>query len=157
MERGIFLLASGIYIAVLLRLALEDVRTGYLPDRWVLPLGAAGVLLSAAGVSVPPAEALAGLSFGGGAFWIVRRLSRGGMGGGDVKLAAAIGAWTGWPGVLPALFLAFLLGSLVALVLLGRGRSRRATLPFGPFLAAGGSVGMLYGAQIVRWYLEAFL
>ena len=96
-------------------------------------------------------------AFGGGLFLLVYRLSRGGMGGGDVKLAAAIGAWTGLPAVLPALFAAFLLGSFAALFLLCRGAGRRATLPFGPFLAAGGLLGLLAGERIVRLYCEVFL
>ena len=150
-------LAVASYAAVLLRLSVEDVRTGYLPDRWVLPLGAAGLLLSAAGLLQPLSEALAGLLFGGGMLWLIRRLSRGGMGGGDVKLAAAIGIWTGWPAVLPALLLAFLLGSALALVLLARGRSRRETLPFGPFLAAGGVIGLFCGEWLCQWYCGVFL
>ena len=91
MERLPFLFAALIYGGVLLRLAVVDVRTGYLPDRLVLPLGALGLLLSALGVLAPLASSLAGAAFGGGLFLLVYRLSRGGMGGGDVKLAAAIG------------------------------------------------------------------
>lgn len=157
MERLTFLLAAFVYGVVLLRLAVVDVRTGYLPDRLVLPLGALGILLSAAGVLSPLAVSFAGAAFGGGLFYLVRRLSHGGMGGGDVKLAAAIGAWTGMPAVLPALFAAFFLGSLAALFLLCRGVQRRATLPFGPFLAAGGLLGLVSGERIVRFYCEVFL
>lgn len=157
MERLPFLFAALIYGGVLLRLAVVDVRTGYLPDRLVLPFGALGLLLSAVGVLAPLAESLAGAVFGGGLFLLVYRLSRGGMGGGDVKLAAAIGAWTGLPAVLPALFAAFLFGSFAALFLLCRGAGRRATLPFGPFLAAGGLLGLLAGERIVRLYCEVFL
>ena len=160
MERLTFLLAAFVYGIVLLRLAVVDVRTGYLPDRLVLPLGALGILLSAAGVLSPLAVSFAGAAFGGGLFYesaVALGVREGGMGGGDVKLAAAIGAWTGMPAVLPALFAAFFLGSLAALFLLCRGVRRRATLPFGPFLAAGGLLGLVSGERIVRFYCEVFL
>ena len=141
---------------LLLWLSVQDVKTGLLPDRFVFALAGMGALLVLSGKLSPPLSALGGAGLGGGLLFAVRRLSRGGMGGGDVKLAAALGIWTGVSGILPALFLAFFLGSLWGLVLLAQGRGRRARLPFGPCLAVGGAVGTLYGEAIASWY-EAFL
>jgi prepilin signal peptidase PulO-like enzyme (type II secretory pathway) len=85
------------------------------------------------------------------AFW-----HRGFIGGGDVKLAAALGLWTGHTGILPALFVAFLLGSLWGIVLLLRGYGRKAKLPFGPCLAIGGVVGVGFGNEICAFYEALF-
>jgi leader peptidase (prepilin peptidase)/N-methyltransferase len=80
-------------------------------------------------------------------------LSRGGMGGGDIKLAAMIGAFVGWPGVVVALFSAFVVGGLAGIVLLAlRVRGRKDAIPFGPALAVGALVALFWGDAIVRWY-----
>ncbi len=79
--------------------------------------------------------------------------SRGGMGGGDIKLAGLIGAFLGWPGVAVGLFAGFLAGGLVGIVLLGlRMRGRKDAIPFGPALAAGAVVALFWGEAIARWY-----
>lgn len=155
MMREAFLLAGFlVFCLLLLRLSIEDVRTGFLHDRWVLPLAAIGLVMTLLG-SRTLLSALAGALLGGGLLFAVRVLSRGGIGGGDVKLAAALGLWTGHAGILPALFIAFLLGSLWGVVLLLRGYGRRAKLPFGPCLAIGGVVGVCFGDEICVAY-EAF-
>lgn len=80
-------------------------------------------------------------------------LSRGGMGGGDVKLAALIGVFLGWPNAVVALFLAFLAGGTVGLLLLAlRLRGRKDAIPFGPALAAGALAALFWGEAIARWY-----
>ena len=77
----------------------------------------------------------------------------GGMGLGDVKLAALIGLVVGFPLVLLALFLSFVLGGAVgAAALLARRAGMKDALPFAPFLAAGAMVALLYGEEILRWY-----
>ena len=133
------LLAGGFaFLALLLRLSVDDIRTGFLYNRWTLFSAISGALL------------------GGGLLFAVRMLSRGGIGGGDVKLAAALGLWTGHTGILPALFVAFLLGSLWGIVLLLRGYGRKAKLPFGPCLAIGGVVGVGFGNEICAFYEALF-
>ena len=77
------------------------------------------------------------------------------MGGGDVKLAAMIGAFVGWQRVLVAIFLAVVAGGMVGLALLLTGRKRRKDpLPFGPFLALGGLLSALWGPALLGWYLD---
>ncbi|MDR7417491.1 MAG: prepilin peptidase [Armatimonadota bacterium] len=79
--------------------------------------------------------------------------SRGGMGGGDVKLAAMMGAFLGWPGVAVALFAGFLIGGLFGVVLLAlKLKGRKDAIPFGPALAAGGLIALFWGEAIARWY-----
>ncbi len=80
-------------------------------------------------------------------------LSRGGMGGGDVKLAALIGSFLGWPGTAVALFAGFVAGGAVGLLLLAlRLKGRKDAIPFGPALAAGGVVALFFGDAIAGWY-----
>ena len=80
-------------------------------------------------------------------------VSRGGMGGGDIKLAALMGAFLGWPAVAVALFVAFLAGGTVGIILLAlRLRGRKDAIPFGPALAAGALAALFWGDAIARWY-----
>lgn len=81
-------------------------------------------------------------------------LSRGAMGWGDVKLAALVGLATGFPSVLVAMMVAFISGGLIAgLLLLLRLRSWKNTIPYGPFLSLGTFIALLWGKNLVRWYL----
>jgi leader peptidase (prepilin peptidase)/N-methyltransferase len=91
---------------------------------------------------------------------LILLLVPGGMGWGDLRLAGFVGLVTGLPGVLFALFVAFVSGGVVAGALLASGRRRRGdTLPLGPFLALGGTVVLLYGDVLVRafWALATWV
>ena len=132
--------------AVLLILALIDARCRLLPDALTLPLLWAGLLLSWAGVGVRLEDAVAAAAAG---YLLLRGLDVGfevwrgqaGLGGGDMKLTAALGAWLGWA-PLPGLLLAACLAGIVFAV---AGRSRqvwREPLAFGPFLAIAGGFGL---------------
>jgi leader peptidase (prepilin peptidase)/N-methyltransferase len=80
------------------------------------------------------------------------------MGAGDMKLAAMLGAFLGWQVVLVSIFVAVLLGGVLAIGLIASGlRDRKDPIPFGPFLAAGGAAGLLWGERVVRWYLSGFV
>lgn len=140
------------FFGLLLRLSLDDVRDGMLYDRFVFPLALSGVVMVLAGRLSPPLSAWMGALIGGGLLFLVRLLSRGGLGGGDVKLAAALGIWTGLDGIFPALFVAFLLGSLWGIGQFFVSRGKRTKLPFGPFLAMGGIVGVFFGETLSQLY-----
>ena len=87
-------------------------------------------------------------------FLLIALVSRGGMGWGDVKLAALIGLATGFPMVFVAIIMAAILGGTVAVALLiARKRGRREMIPFGPFLAVAAMVTLLWGSNILSWYL----
>jgi leader peptidase (prepilin peptidase)/N-methyltransferase len=84
-------------------------------------------------------------------------LTGGGMGGGDIKLAAMLGAFLGWAGLLSGLFLGILGGALAGLLLVLVGvKRRRDVMAFGPFLAAGGLAAAFWGPSIVGWYVRLF-
>lgn len=112
----------------------------------------------------PILESLLGAALGGGllmaAAWAGKLAFRQeAMGGGDVKLAAMMGAFLGWKALMFAMFSAFLAGSLagLALILLGRVRARRAVVPFGPFLALGALAALFLSRPVVAWYLDLIL
>ncbi|MGB6873337.1 MAG: prepilin peptidase [Dehalococcoidia bacterium] len=100
------------------------------------------------------ADAALGGGIGFGIFLLIALVSRGGMGWGDVKLAALIGLATGFPLVILAVIMAAILGGIVAVALvIAKKRKRRETIPFGPFLALATMVTLLWGSNILSWYL----
>ena len=99
------------------------------------------------------------LAAGAGAFLVflaIKAVYPAGMGAGDVKMAGMLGLLVGYPGVVVALWLAVVLGGMVALGLLALGgRSRKDAIPFGPFLSAGGIMALLAGTEIIDFYFAA--
>jgi leader peptidase (prepilin peptidase)/N-methyltransferase len=135
-------------------LIVIDARTHRLPDRIVLPTLAALLLLVAVdavstGERAALLRALIGMLILGGFYAALRLLSRDGMGGGDVKLAAVIGlvlAWHGWSALAVGAASAFVLGAVHALVLLALRRADRSTrIAFGPWMIMGAVIGVAVG------------
>lgn len=140
------LTVSGIvFLSFLVILSAVDLERMLLPDKLTLPGIAAGLALAVAGISyVQWQSAVLGAAVGYALLWAVRVLSKGGMGGGDAKLLALIGAFVGPVDVLKALFWASLIGSVVGGTMMLTGRHKRGQLlPFGPFLALGALVVLL--------------
>ncbi|MEX0606692.1 MAG: A24 family peptidase, partial [Halofilum sp. (in: g-proteobacteria)] len=137
-----------------------DLRTTLLPDDLTLPLLWLGLLAAAAGIGfASPVDAIVGAAVGYGVLWGLYqafRLLTGkeGMGYGDFKLLAALGAWTGWQGLPVTILLSSAVGAVIGLALIAfQGRDRAAPIPFGPFLAAGGWVALFWGDALTRAYL----
>ncbi len=106
------------------------------------------------GLSLGWQDSLIGAALGFGLFYLIALLSRGGMGGGDIKMMAMVGALTGWKGVLLTTFIGSLTGSIIGIFLvIFRGKGRKSKVPFGPFLALGTVVTILFGQEILRLYL----
>ncbi len=100
-------------------------------------------------------HAVIGLASGGIVFYVIAVLSRGGMGGGDIKMMAMIGAFAGWKSVLLTTFAGSLLGSFVGICLMiFKGKGRKTKIPFGPFLALGALISLFYGQEITAFYLN---
>lgn len=128
-----------------------DLDHQLIPNRLTYPGIAVGLLLAfAQGRGLPHLLAALGAA---GLIAAIVILSRGGMGGGDVKLAGMIGAFLGWPGVAVGLFLAFLGGGLVGMLLLAlRLKGRKDAIPFGPALAGGALTALFWGNRLAAWY-----
>jgi leader peptidase (prepilin peptidase)/N-methyltransferase len=147
----------------LLAMAWIDAETGLLPDDLTLPLLWSGLLVNLDGMIVPLREAVLGALGGYIALWLIFQLYRliagkDGMGYGDFKLLAALGAWLGWSMLPVILLLASIAGLMIGIALqLGGQRRAGAMLPFGPFLAAGGLFSLFYGPLIWQTYLRWML
>jgi len=147
----------------LIALTFIDFDTQLLPDSLTLPLLWLGLLASVMGYTdIAPRDAIIGALAGYLSLWSVYRLFRlatgkEGMGYGDFKLLAALGAWLGWQMLLPIILLSALVGALTGVTLiLVRGRDRNVPIPFGPFLAAAGWIALVWGPQIVTGYLGIY-
>ena len=144
-------------LAVLVALTAIDLERQILPDVITLPGILAGVLANLATGRVPWLESLMGIIVGGGVFFMIILASGGGMGAGDMKLGAMLGAFLGWKIVLLSILGAVVVGGIVAVSLMASGqRGRKDPIPFGPFLAAGGVFGLLWGERVLQWYLSGF-
>jgi len=143
--------------AALIALAFIDARTQLLPDSITLPLLWAGLLLNLGSTFVPLSDAVIGAVAGYLFLWLVYwifRLVRGkeGMGYGDFKLLAALGAWFGWQALPQLILLSAGAGAVLGLLAMARGRLKRdQTLPFGPYLAIAGMISLFLGDILLAW------
>lgn len=142
------------FSAALVALAMIDWDTTLLPDDITLPLLWAGLLAAALGwTNTPLADALWGAAAGYLSLWLVYwgfkwATGKDGMGYGDFKLFAALGAWFGWPALVPMILAASVIGAIVGLAMKFRKQLREGGyIPFGPFLAGAGLAAMLFGPQ----------
>lgn len=151
--------AAVVLLWALIALSVIDLNTHLLPDRITQPLLWAGLLSNWQGFFVSLEDALIGAVGGYLALWLVHhafRLATGkeGMGYGDFKLLAALGAWLGWQMLPLVILIASLSGAIVGIVLISLGRHDRARpLPFGPWLALGGVIALVWGEGLMRLYL----
>ena len=153
----------------LIALAVIDLDHQLLPDWLTLPLLWGGLVASLGwagfaheSLPVSPADSILGAAAGYLSLWAVYHLFRlltgkDGMGYGDFKLLAALGAWLGWRMLLPIVLCSAATGALVGIALIVTGRrGRSAPLPFGPFLAAAGWLAMMWGQQWLAAYLGLY-
>lgn len=138
--------------AVLVAVSVTDLERRIIPNRIIVPALVAALVVQTA--RDPSVEWLVGALAAGGFFLVLALVYPAGLGMGDVKLAAFMGAWLGWD-VAVALFAGSLLGMVPALVALLRsgGRGRKETMPYGPFLAAGGVIGLFFGEALLDAWL----
>jgi leader peptidase (prepilin peptidase)/N-methyltransferase len=153
-------IAALVFTAILIALAGIDLHTQLLPDQLTYPLLWLGLLLSTIALFVDPIPALIGAAVGylslWSVYWAFKLLTgKEGMGRGDFKLLAALGAWCGIKGVLPIVLVSAVLGALIGSAwLLLRGRDRATPIPFGPYLAVAGWIQLLWGQQLIALYLR---
>jgi len=147
-------------IATLIALAFIDLDTQFLPDSLTLPLLWAGIASAALGwIPVSLKDSVFGAMAGYLSLWFVfhaYRIIRGreGMGAGDFKLLAALGAWMGWLAIPSIILLSSAVGAIVGIALIAlRSHDRDVPIPFGPYLAGGGVAALFFGEQLSRlWF-----
>ncbi len=155
------LAVAAVYCCLFLIIMVIDLEHGIIPNKIVYPAMAVAlvisVLLSQTRTVPGIVEAAIGGGIGLGLFLLIVLVSKGGMGWGDVKLAALIGLVTGFPLVFVALLLAVILGGLVAVILLlFKLKKRKEGIPFAPYLSLGAIITLLFGSNILNWYLGFF-
>jgi leader peptidase (prepilin peptidase)/N-methyltransferase len=152
-------LSAIVLTGFLIALTGIDLDHQLLPDNLTLPLLWIGLFLSYWAVFVDSSTSIFGAISGYLSLWLIYHLFRfltgkEGMGYGDFKLMGALGAWMGWQMLPLVLLLSSVVGALVGLTLMGlRGHKASQPIPFGPFIAAAGWIAMLWGDQILNFYL----
>jgi len=154
--------AAMLFIAAMIALTFIDADTRMLPDSITLPLLWAGLLLNLTGTFTTLESAVIGAAAGYLALWSVYWLfklvtGKEGMGYGDFKLLAAIGAWLGWQMLPLVILLSSFVGAVVgiALIVLAR-HGRNVPIPFGPYLVAAGLIALFWGQGLNQAYLGVF-
>jgi leader peptidase (prepilin peptidase)/N-methyltransferase len=161
---------ASFYFCLLLVIAVIDLEHQLILNRLVYPAAVIAAVFTfmfhRLDFNVMPAklnmfpnipQAAIGCAIGLVLFLLIAILSRGGMGLGDVKMAALMGIMLGFPSVLVAIFLAIIAGGIMAIVLLAtRKKGRKQAIPFGPFLALGTMLALIWGNSIWGWYARGF-
>jgi leader peptidase (prepilin peptidase)/N-methyltransferase len=160
---GVAAFAAMIFLWCLIAATFIDFDTQLLPDSITLPLLWLGLLVNIPGTFVDLRSAVIGAAAGylslWSVYWAFRLLTgKEGMGFGDFKLLAAIGAWCGWQMLPLVILLSSIIGAAVGIVLIVLARlGRNVPIPFGPYLAAAGVVALFWGPQLTRHYVNQFL
>lgn len=146
-----------VFIFGLCIVAYVDFRRKIILDEVLILLLSAGLVYTGI-FGNTWSESLLGAVTGSGLLGLLYLMSRGGMGLGDVKFAGVLGIWTGFPGIVVNLYLAFFLGGTVALLLCALHKANRKTkLPFGPCLCAGAVLSFFFSSRILDWYWSLIL
>jgi leader peptidase (prepilin peptidase) / N-methyltransferase len=149
-----------IFIATLMVVTFIDLDHRIIPDKISLPGIPLFFLAAFAVPTVTWRASLIGIAAGGGSLFLVAWVyhlitGREGMGGGDIKLLAMIGAMVGWRGILFTLFAASAIGTIIGvLAMIRSGKGMKLAIPFGPFLAMGAILYLFFGNAIIYWYFN---
>jgi len=147
------------FVAALIVITVIDLYHQIIPDAISLPGIGVGLLASLLIPQITFFNSLIGILLGGGSLFIVATFyqwlfKREGMGGGDIKLLAMIGAFLGWKAVLLTILLSSFIGSVTGiLMMVVKGKDFKYAIPFGPFLSLGAVISLFYGQNIINWYL----
>ncbi len=145
-------------VSALIVVTGTDLSHTMIPDAVTLPGIVVGLVCAALILPIGLVDSLLGVALGGGILWLLAWISpyvfgKEGMGGGDIKLMAMVGAFLGWQPVLLAIMIGSFLGSLVGVGLIAAGILRREQyIPFGPFLAVGSILALLFHQPLLDWY-----
>ena len=156
------LLAGLAFTWILIAASGIDARTQLLPDQLTLPLLWLGLLMSLVPIFVDSQASIIGTAIGWlslwSVFWLFKLLTgKEGMGYGDFKLLAALGAWMGAMALLPIILLSSLIGAIIgSIALAAKGKHKSTPIPFGPFIAAAGWVWFVFGNELGALYHEWF-
>ncbi|MEA3429379.1 MAG: A24 family peptidase, partial [Thermodesulfobacteriota bacterium] len=148
------------FITALVVITFIDIDHQIIPDLITIPGIPASFLASFALPSITYSESLLGMLAGSGSlllvgwfYYLIKKTE--GMGGGDIKLMAMIGAIVGWKGVIFTIFVSSLVGSLVGITIMLRTKNgMKIAVPFGPFLSIGAIAHIFFGPSLISWYFN---
>lgn len=153
---SLYFFKYAILSSLLIVISFIDLKYQIIPDRlnlfclvvgilFTLPYGDIWLIMNGA----------VGLFVGGGLFLLIAIVTRGAMGGGDIKLMGALGFYFGWQYIIFIALLSFIIGAIISIILLAfKIKSRKDYIPFGPFISISAIVAMTYGQEIIEWYLR---
>lgn len=144
-----------ILTSFLICITFIDLRHQLILDKMLVLFASVAVSINLFDPVLSCGDMISAAVAGGGIFLVIAIITRGGMGGGDIKFVAALGLWLGFKLTMLTVFLAFLLGGLGGLWLIIAGlKKRKDFIPFGPFIAVSAWISLLYGEQLIIWYLS---
>jgi leader peptidase (prepilin peptidase)/N-methyltransferase len=156
---GAYTVIGMVFVSAMIIITFIDLDFQIIPDVITLPGIAIGLILSIF-ILIDPYDrtehigivnSVIGMLIGGGSFYLIAMISRGGMGGGDIKMMGMVGTFLGWKGVLMTTFIGSFTGAIIGIFLMVfKGKGRKAKIPFGPFLALG-SLCSLFAGQELMW------
>ncbi|MBN6186523.1 prepilin peptidase [Aneurinibacillus sp. BA2021] len=147
-----------LFLSMLVIITVSDLAYRLIPDKVLLPFGLLFLVLR---FFIHPDETyishLIGAALGFTLFFLIAVLSKGGVGGGDIKLFAVIGLFFGYPLLLVTILLSTLFGALYGIsIMLLQGAGRKTEVPFGPFIAMGSIISLFFGQELINWYVQSF-
>jgi len=148
------------FVAALMIITVIDLYHQIIPDVISIPGIGVGLLGALIIPHITFFKSLLGILLGGGSLFVVATsyqwlFKREGMGGGDVKLLAMIGAFLGWDAVILTILLSSLIGSITGMIIMVlKGKGFKYAIPFGPFLSLGAVIALFYKNEIISWYLQ---
>ncbi|MFC5603959.1 prepilin peptidase [Sporosarcina koreensis] len=152
------LIIAILFISLLIIITVSDIAYMIIPDRVILPFAIALLILRWVIPTSPWWDSLLGAAVGFSVLYLIAVVSKGGMGGGDIKLFFVIGLVLGTANTLLTLFLASLIGSVVGIYVLKKtGKGRKTPVAFGPSIAAAAVITYFYGTEFVEWYQQLFI
>lgn len=151
------LLTAWTFIAILVAITISDLHTMLIPNKIVFTGMVMLLLIRIFSHPLPYIDYAIGFLVGGGLFYIIAIVSKGGMGGGDIKLMALIGLVLGWQLTLITIALSAFIGLVISgiLILIGK-LKRKEPFPFGPSIAIAALIMYFYGESILDWYVHLF-
>lgn len=151
------IIIAWIFVSILVAITISDLHYKLIPNKIIFPGMIVFLVFRWFVHSLPYTDYLIGFLVGGGLFYLIAIISRGGMGGGDIKLLAMIGLVVGWKLTLITILLSSVIGLLISGILLLLGRiTRKQPIPFGPYIALAALIAYYWGNPLIDWYVHLF-